>query len=94
MIIRITGFLMLDRLKMTKTLGQFELVKKNLVEWYGRGMKLNGVTDMEIKFGIHFISHKIYSSNQLNNVICEVVDLAFKVFKNNLSFDLTELQLN
>ena len=54
-------------------------------------MKINGVTNMEIKFGIHVIAHKIYSSSQLKSVSYEVVDLALKVVKNNLSFDLAKL---
>ena len=49
---------------------------------------------MELKFGIYIIPHKIYNSSRLNSVSCEVVDLAFKVVKNNLSLDLTELMLN
>ena len=57
-------------------------------------MKLNGVIDMEIKFGIHVILHEIYSSIYLNNIPCEVVDLEYKVVKKNLSFDLAKLLLN
>ena len=57
----ITGLPMLNKAKATKTLGWVELAKKTLVEWDGRGMKINGVTGMEIKFGIHVIAHKIYS---------------------------------
>ena len=49
---------------------------------------------MELKFGIHIIVHKIYSSSRLNNVSCEAVDLAYKVVKNNMSFNLAELMLN
>ena len=81
------------REKITKTLGWVELAKKTFTEWDDKGMKLNGIIDMEIKFKIHVIPHKIYSSNRLNNVLFEVVDLAYKVVKNNLSFDLVELQL-
>ena len=56
-------------------------------------MKLSGVIDMELKFDIHVIAHKMYSLSWLN-VSCEVVDLAYKVVKNNLSFDLAKLLLN
>ena len=56
-------------------------------------MKISSVLDMELKFGIHIIVHKIYNSSRLNNVSCEVVDLAYKVVKNNLSFDLADLLL-
>lgn len=68
--------------------------KKTLVEWDGRGMKISCVMDMELKFGIHVISHKIYNSIHLNSVSCEAVDLVYKVVKNNMSFDLAELMLN
>ena len=57
------------------------------------GMKISCVTNMELKFGIHIITHKIYSSSCLNSVSCEAVDLTFKVVKNNMSFDLAKLML-
>lgn len=74
-----------------KTLGQVKLAKRTLTKWDGKGMKLNRVTDMEIKLGIHVIVHKIYNSSRLNNVSYKAIDLSYKVVKNNLSFDLTEL---
>ena len=69
------------------------LEKKTLAEWDGRGMKISSVTDEELRFGIHVIVRKIYSSSHLNNVSCEVVDLAYKVVKDNLSYDLAKLLL-
>ena len=54
-------------------------------------MKISYVTDLELKFGIHIIAHKIYNSSHKNNVSCDVVDLAYKVVNNNLSFGLVEL---
>lgn len=57
-------------------------------------MNLNGVTDMGIKFRIHVTAFKIYSSIRLNNILCEAMDLAYKVVKNIFSFDLVKLQLN
>ena len=56
-------------------------------------MKISNVIDMELKFGIHVIAHKIYRSICLNNVSCEAVDLALKVVKKKMSFDLAELML-
>jgi hypothetical protein len=56
-------------------------------------MKLNGVTDIELKFSIHAIAHKMYNSSRPNSVPCEAVDLAYKIVKNDLEFDLAELQL-
>ena len=91
---RITGLPMLAKAKMTKTLGQVELEKKNLAEWDGRGMKISSVTNMELKFNIYVIAHKIFSLSRLNSVSCEAVDLAYKIVKNNLSIDLAELLLN
>ena len=84
---------MLSKAKATKTLGQVELEKKTLAEWDGRGMKISSVIDVELKFGIHVIAHKIYNSSHLNSVSCEVVDLAFKVVKNNMLYDPTNLLL-
>ena len=94
MIHRIIGLPMLAKVISTKTLSWVELEKKTLAEWDGRGMKISCVIDMELKFGIHIIAHKIYSLIKLNNVSSEAIDLAFKVVKINLSFDLIELMLN
>ena len=57
-------------------------------------MKISCVTNLELKFGIHIIAHKIYLSSHPNSVSCEAVDSAYKVVKNNLSFDLVELLVN
>ena len=56
-------------------------------------MKPSSVTNIELKFGIHVITHKIYNLSRPNNVSYEVVDLAFKVVKNNLQFGIAELQI-
>ena len=84
---------MLAKAKTTKTLGQVELEKKTLAEWGGRGMKISSVTDVELNFDMHVIAHNIYSSNCLNSVSCEAIDLAYKVVKNSLSYDLADLLL-
>lgn len=84
---------MLNKAKTTKTLVRAELIKKTLIEWDRRGMELSSVIGMKMKFGIHVISHKIYSSSKLNNMSCEAIDLTYKVVKNNLSFDLAKLLL-
>ena len=93
MIHHITGLPMLSKAKVTKTLGWVELEKKTLAKWDGRGMKISSLIDVVLKFGIHVIEHKIYSLSHLNNVSCEAVDLAYKVVKNNLSYDLADLLL-
>ena len=59
----IIGVPMLAKAKVTKTLGWGELQKKTLAEWDGRGMKIRNVYDVELKFGIHIIAHKIYISS-------------------------------
>lgn len=94
MVHRIMSYPMLDRPKMTKTLARSELAKKTLAEWDDKGMKLNNVTNMETKFKFHVITHNIYNSSRLNSIPYEVVDLAYKVVKKNLSFDFVELQLS
>lgn len=93
MIHKITGLPMLNKVKITKTPRQDELQKKTLVEWDDRGPKINNVLDVELRFGIHIIAHKIYNSSQLNSVPCEAIDLAYKVVKKNLEFDLLDLLL-
>lgn len=85
------GCPMLKKPKTAKTLAQGALVKKILAEWDGRGMKLNNVTNMEIKIRIHIISHKIYNLHMYKTISYEEIDLAYKVVKDNLSFDLTDL---
>ena len=84
---------MLAKAKSTKTVSWVKLEKKTLVKWDGKGMKISYVIDIELKFGIHIISCKIYFLRRPNNVSYKEMDLAYKVVKNNLSFDLAELQL-
>ena len=59
MIHKVTGLPMLSKAKTTKTLGREELQKKTLAEWDGRGLKINNVTNVELRFSIHIIEHKI-----------------------------------
>lgn len=84
---------MLSKAKTTKTLGQDELQKLTLAELDGRGLKLNNVLDVELRFGINIIAYKLYSSSRLNSVPYEAVDLAFKVVKKNMDFDLADALL-
>ena len=93
MIHRITSLPMLTKAKTTKNLGQMELEKKTIAKWDGRGMKISSVIEAELKFKIYVIAHEIYSLIHLNNVSCEAVVLAYKVVKNNLSYDLADLLL-
>ena len=93
MIHKVMHLPMLSKEKTTKTLGWEELQKKTLAEWDGRGLKINNVTNIELRFGIHIIAHKIYNLSQLNSVPCEVVDLAYKVVKKNLEYDLSDVLL-
>lgn len=93
MIHRITGLLMLNKAKTTKTLGWDELQKLTLVEWDGRGLKLNNVSCVELRFGINVIAYKLYSSSRMNSVLYEAIDLAFKVVKKNMDFDIANALL-
>ena len=56
-------------------------------------MKISNVSNVELKFCIHIIAHKIYSSSWLNSVLCEVIELAYKVVKKNLEYDLADSML-
>ena len=56
-------------------------------------MKISNVSDVELKFCIHIIAHKIYSSSWPNSVSCEAIDLAYKVVKKKLEYDLVDLML-
>ena len=93
MINRITGLPMLSKAKATKTLSKDELQKLTQVVWDGRGLKLNNITNIELKFGICVVAYKLYSSSRLNSVSCEAVDLAYKVVKKNMEFDLADVLL-
>ena len=93
MIHKIMGLPMLSKAKTTKTLSRDELQKLSQAVWDGKGLKLNNVTDVELKFGICVIAYKLYSSSQLNSVPCEAVDLAYKVVKKNMEFDLADVLL-
>lgn len=90
---KIMGLPMLNKAKSTKTLGQEELQKKTLAEWDDKGLKICNVSNIELRFQIHIIAHKIYISNRLNSVSCEAIDLAYKVVKKNLEFDLLNFLL-
>ncbi len=93
MIHKITGLPMLSKAKATKTLGREELQKQTLAEWDGRGLKVNTISDVKLRFGIHVIAYKLYSSSRLNSVPSEAVDLALKIVKKNLEFDLSKVLL-
>ena len=93
MIHKVIGLPMLRKAKTTKILGWVDQVKKTPIEWDGREMNINGVIDMEIKFEIHVIAYKIYSSSRPSNVCYEVVDLAYKIVKKNLDYDLSYVLL-
>ena len=66
---------------------------KILTKWDDRGLKVRNVTDIELRFGIYIIAHKIYSSSQLNSVPCEAIDLAYKVVEKILEYDLSYVLL-
>ena len=59
MIHQVTGLTMLNKSKETKNLTLAKLLEKIGVEWDERVMKLTRVTNIEIKFAIQVISHKM-----------------------------------
>jgi hypothetical protein len=93
MINRITGLPMLSKAKTTKTLSKDELQKLTQAVWDGSGLKLNNITNVELKFGIYVVAYKLYSSSRLNSVPCEAIDLTYKVVKKNMEFDLADVLL-
>ncbi len=90
---KITGLPMLRKSKTTKTLSRDELQKLTLAKWDGRGLKPNNVSDVELRFRLYLIAYKMYSFSRLNSVPYEAVDLAYKVVKKNMEFDLVDVLL-
>ena len=55
-------------------------------------MLIKTIEDLVIKFVVWVIAHKFYQLNQLNNVSCVVVDMGYKLVKNDHNYDLAKLQ--
>ena len=71
-----------------------EVIEKNTrAVWNKRGMTIDTITDPLLNFVVRVISHKFYQSNRLNSVVCIVVDVGYKIVKNDHTYDLVELQL-
>ena len=83
----------MTKAKIQKSLGQAKLEKRTLEKWNEKGTKISDITNIELQFAIHIIAHKIQTSSKLNTMLCEEVDLAYKVVKNNLYLDLGKIQL-
>ncbi|GLJ36888.1 hypothetical protein SUGI_0745720 [Cryptomeria japonica] len=58
-----------------------------------KGLKLNNVTDPELKFAIIVIGYCFFQSAKENNVPCAAVDLAYKIVKKGMKVDLCEVLL-
>ena len=56
-------------------------------------MTIDTIIDPLIDFVVRVISHKFYQSNRLNNVPYNVVDVGYKIVKNDHTYDLVKLQL-
>lgn len=62
-----------------------------LVKWDGRGLKVNCIKDVELRFSSYAIGYKIFQSSRPNSIPCGVVDISYKIVKKGLQFDLSEL---
>ena len=90
---RVTGFPTLDRPKTLRS-DKRETIEKNIrAKWNNRGMTIDTIKDPLLDFAVRIVSHKFYQSSRLNNVPCIVVDVAYKLVKNDHTYDLAELML-
>lgn len=71
-----------------------EAIKRNTwAKLNKRGMTIDIIIDPLLDFVVRVISHKFYQSSRLNSVPCIVVDVAYKLVKNDHTYDLSELML-
>ena len=70
-----------------------EVMEKNTgALWNNRGMTIDTITNPLIDFAVKVITHKFYQSSRLNSVPCVVVDIGYKMIKQDHTYDLAELQ--
>ena len=70
------------------------MIEKNKrVVWNKRCMMIDTITDPLINLVVRVISHKFYQSSRLNSVPCIAMDVAYKIFKKDHTYDLVKLQL-
>lgn len=74
-------------------ISQKEFITLTRVESDCRGLKLNNVTDVELKFAIRVIGYCFFQSARENSVPCAAVDLAYKIVKKGMKIDLCKLLL-
>lgn len=89
----ITGYPIYDHTQAQKMISQKELITLTGVESNCRGLKLNNVTDAELKFSIRVIGYCFFQSGRENSVPCVAVDLAYKIVKKGMKIDLCEVLL-
>ena len=56
-------------------------------------MTIETIKDPLIEFVVRIISHKFYQSSRLNSVPYIAVDVRYKIFKKDHTYDLANLQL-
>ena len=62
-------------------------------KWNKRGKTIGTIIDPLLDFSIRVISHKFYHSRRLNSVLCIVIDVGYKIVKEDHTYDLVELQM-
>ena len=71
-----------------------EVIEKSTgAVWNKSGMPIDTITDLLIEFAVKVISHKFYQSRRLNSVPYTTMDVGYKIFKKDHTYDLAELQL-
>ena len=87
----VMGYPIADRVKSIWCQGR-EVIKANTLEkWNDKGIFITTIEDPVIEFTIRDIAHKFCQSSRLNNVLCIVVDLGYKIVKMDGSYDLANL---
>jgi hypothetical protein len=90
---RVTSFPTLDQYE-TPRIDSKEAIEKNTgKKWNKRGMTIDTIIDLLLDFVVRVIFHKFYQSRILNSLPCIVVDVAYKIFKKDHTYDLVELLL-
>lgn len=89
----ITGYPIYDHARAQKMISQKELISLTRVELDCRGLKLNNVTDAELKFAIRVIGYCFFQLARENSVPCAAVNLAYKIVNKGMKIDLCEVLL-
>ena len=80
---RVTRYPTLDWLKTMRRESKEVIAKNTRAMWNKRGMTIETITNPLIDFVVRVIAHKFYQSRRLNSVPCIVVDMGYKIVKND-----------